>query len=204
MTHCKDSKDGKGAAKIKVPKSSSPCWKPNLFSCFAYMKKCRKPSCDYWHPPDCVHRQDGRRLQSSVKSVRFFIQTTVKRYTKSQTRIRHQRKRPLQVLRHAVIKNWVCVSQDFDLPKPKVVLTREIRPILKNNVGIPPIVHLELQYATTAERFIKIREHLGPSLGVIQGGQKHHRNARERRSKQHAMGKRRCKKSRLALGQIIA
>ena len=35
-----------------------------------------------------------------------------------------------------------------------------------------PRAHLELKHRKTAERFISIREQLGPSLGVIQGGQK--------------------------------
>ena len=67
-----------------------------------------------------------------------------------------------------------CVSQDVELPEPTVELANVRRSILKKSGKRSPRAHLELKYTKTAEQFIKLREQVGPSLGVIQGGAAHH------------------------------
>ena len=53
------------------------------------------------------------------------------------------------------------------------------RSILKKSGTKSPRVHLELKNTKTTEGFFNIREQLGPSLGVAQGGAQHHRADRE-------------------------
>ena len=69
-----------------------------------------------------------------------------------------------------------CISQDVELPRQTVGPANVRRSIPKKSGKRSPKVHLELKYTKTAERFIDIREQLGPSLAVIVGGAKHHRN----------------------------
>ena len=69
-----------------------------------------------------------------------------------------------------------CASQDVELPEQTVGRTDVRRSILKRNGKRSPRAYLELKDTKTADRFIKHRAQLGPSLGVIQGGHKHHRH----------------------------
>ena len=68
------------------------------------------------------------------------------------------------------------MSRDIELPEPTVGLTNERRSNQKKSDTRSPRIHLELKYTKTAKRFINILEHLGPFLGVIQGGAPHHPN----------------------------
>ena len=58
-----------------------------------------------------------------------------------------------------------CVSQDVELLEPTVGPANVRRSTLKKSGNISPRSHLELKYTKVAERFINIREQLGPSLG---------------------------------------
>ena len=138
--------------KEKSRKAPVRVGKPNLFSCFSYLQKCRKPSCDYWHPPDCSPTRRKKVAKFGEKCA-FLHSDNSEALHKKSKKDQKSEKATIASVTPRSHQKLGCVSKDFDLPKPKVVLTREIRPILKNNVGIPPIVHLELQYAITAERY---------------------------------------------------
>ena len=69
-----------------------------------------------------------------------------------------------------------CVSQDVELPEQAVGPTNVRRSLLKKSGKRFSRAHLELKYTKTANIFIKSLEQLGPSLGIIQGGPKRHRN----------------------------
>ena len=55
----KDSKDGKGV---------SPVWENEPTFVSQLFEKCTTPSCDYWHPPDCVKH----KTNEGCEDVRFF------------------------------------------------------------------------------------------------------------------------------------
>ena len=96
----KDSKHGTGEA--KVPKGTSSSGKPNRPSCCSVVKgKFTKPSCDDWPPSEFVKYKLNGGCKWEI-SVRFFIQTTVKRQARSRKRTRHPSKRPMQL--HPVIR----------------------------------------------------------------------------------------------------
>ena len=73
-------------------------------------------------------------------------------------------------------QKWGCVSQDVELPETKVGLTNENRSILEKYGERCPRAHLGLKFSKIAERCVRIREPLGPSVGVIQGKVKNRRN----------------------------
>ena len=68
-------------------------------------------------------------------------------------------------------KDQLCITQDVEVPEQPVGLTDARRS--KRSLR----AHLELKCTKTGEIFINIGEQLGPSLGVIRDGPKHHRNA---------------------------
>ena len=78
-----NSKDGKRAAKRKVPKGPIPSGKTNQPSCFRYLtRKCKKPFCDRWHPPECVKLNKNGGCKC-CENVRFCMQITMKHQAKS-------------------------------------------------------------------------------------------------------------------------
>ena len=107
-----------------------------------------------------------------MTNVRFFTQKTLIRQTKGQKGIRNQTKQLLRL--YAVFRSWVVCLRT--LPEPTVGPTHVRRSILKECGKRSPRAHLKQRYTETAEHFINIREQLGPSLGVIQGGAPHHRS----------------------------
>ena len=168
--HKAKTKNGKGAAQGKVPKGNSSSGKQNQPSCCSPLeRKCTKPSCDCWLPPECVkHRTDEGCIL--VENVCFFI-PIMKRQMRSKKYKNFEKKkrdRPLQW--YAVIKHWVvnhttsnCQDRLLDLRTwDGPCWGRAARDLGKH------ILHSNVQ--KTAERFIKRREQLGPPLGVIQGG----------------------------------
>ena len=101
----KDSNDGKGAAKRNVPNVTSPSGKPNQPSCFSNLKgKCTKPSCNCWHPPECVKHKTNEGCQF-WESVRFVSHNNEAPRNTSKKRTRHLKITILQF--YAVIPNWV-------------------------------------------------------------------------------------------------
>ena len=77
---------------------------------------------------------------------------------------------------YAVIKNWDVYLRTPNGQNKRLGPTNVRGAILKKNGKISPKAHLQLYYTKTAELFINIPEQFRPSLGIIQGGSKHHRN----------------------------
>ena len=198
----KDSKDEKGATKGNVPKGTSPSGTPNQPSCFSnLLGKCTKPSCDCWHPPESVKHKTNDGCQC-WENVPFLIHTTTKRQGKCRKRTRHLKKPILQLF--AVIPNWVVFfrtsiarTNGWTHERGTVRPLEERQEISRERIS-------NSKCTKTAERFINIREQVGPPLGVIQGGPKHHRNTNThfcgQRSKQQAVGRRWCQKNSVAMG----
>ena len=69
------------------------------------------------------------------------------------------------------------VSQDFELPEQTVGTSSARRSVLNKSGKRSPRAHLDIKIEKIAERFIKIREQLGPSLGVVQVRPNYHRNS---------------------------
>ena len=167
---------------------------------------CTKSSSDYWHPPEYVKHKTNEGCKFGEKCAFLYSDNsdapTKKFFGKTQNPTK-------QLLRlYAAFRSRGCVSRDVEsLPDAAVGPTNVIRSILKKNGKRCPKAHLSLRFTRTAEHFINIREQLGPSPGVIQGGAPHHRSPNAptfaNRDPIFAVGRRRCKKSSLSVGQKV-
>ena len=118
----------------------------------------------FQQPERKVHETVISVRMCQTKGVRSFIQTTLKRQVKSRKRTRH-------------LKTVILAIEDVELSEQTVLDPRTWDgPSSRRAARRSPRAHLELINTNTPERFINVRGQLGPSLGVIQGGPKHHRN----------------------------
>ena len=104
------------------------------------------------------------------------------------------------------IQKLVCVSQD--MPEPTVGLANVRRFILKKSGKMFPRAHLKLRHTKSAKHFFNILEQLRPSLGGSAGwcsasSQTQGAYFCGQRFNLYVVGRRRCKKSSLAVGQNV-
>ena len=134
-------------------------------------EKCTKPSCDYWHPPECVKHLTNEVWKFGENSA-FLHSDVGEAPNKISKKDSKSDKRLLQF--YAVHRELGCVSQDIELTEQTVGPTNARGSILKNNDKRCPRAHLDLKYTKTAERLTNIGEQVGPCLEVLQGGTPHH------------------------------
>ena len=138
----------------------------------SYLKgKCTNPSCEYGHPPECVKQNTNDCCKVGEK----FSQTTMKRQAKSRKNNSKNRasddcKRAQQSDIGLCISGRRCARTNDWTHVREAVHTEEERQDLSEGAS------RSSKCTKTAEIFIKCLELLGPSLGVVQGGPKLHRN----------------------------
>ena len=134
-----------------------PSGKEKQPSCCSYLEgKCTKPSCDYWHPPECVKHKTNGGCKCGDNFA--FLHSENSEAPSKKTKIdSNADKATLANVRS--FQKFGCVSQDLEsLPQPSVGPTNVRRSILKKSSKISRRAHLKLRYNTkTAEHFIKLR-----------------------------------------------
>ena len=162
------------ATKGNVPKGTSASGTPSQPSCFSNLKgKCTKPSCNCWHPPECVKYKTKEGCQCGEKMcVSSF--TTTKHQGKCRKKDPTSEKkqycnRTQQSLiglcisgrRIARTDGWTCERETVFFEEERQEISESAsRTHIHENCG----------------KNINIREQVGPPLGVILGGPNHHRN----------------------------
>ena len=163
------------ATKGKVPKGTSPSGTPNQPSCFSNLKgKCTKPSCNCWHPPECVKHKTNEGCQF-WESVRFVSHNNEAPRNTSKKRTRHLKITILQF--YACNPKLGCVisgrritrTNGWTCERETVFCEEERQEISRERISNSNTRKLRKESSTFGNKW-------DFPLEVIQGGPKYHRN----------------------------
>ena len=136
------------SSRRRGPRGRSPSGKLTRKTCQDFMHgKCTKPSCDFWHPPECQYYKKPSGCRFDDKCAFMHQQVEGQPYKKPK---RQSDEGAVARLKNS--RQVVCVFQGMTKPKFS---------------SVSRLTHT-VQFSKNTLRHIKIRESKCPTLGVIQ------------------------------------